>query len=153
MGCSSSSAQTVEQEKRPGTKPEESNGDTQGEQSWRCLKCLSWWWRAGVTACTDMCTARGSAEGREVFRYTVCFFTLLFYSVPKCFMGRIIYDPRLFFKAVAVFSSSCPSTQSIELVYCLSDLWDPVPVLTKVRKLVTQLQPGARVATKQVWSA
>ncbi|XP_043972267.1 uncharacterized protein KIAA0754-like isoform X1 [Gambusia affinis] len=28
MGCSSSSAQTVEQEKRPGTKPEESNGDT-----------------------------------------------------------------------------------------------------------------------------
>ncbi|TNN02916.1 hypothetical protein fugu_010403 [Takifugu bimaculatus] len=29
MGCSSSSAQTVEQEKRPGTKPEESNGDTQ----------------------------------------------------------------------------------------------------------------------------
>ncbi|KAM6909717.1 uncharacterized protein FYW49_011735 [Xenentodon cancila] len=28
MGCSSSSAQTVDQEKRPGTKPEESNGDT-----------------------------------------------------------------------------------------------------------------------------
>ncbi|MEQ2214461.1 hypothetical protein XENOCAPTIV_008179 [Xenoophorus captivus] len=28
MGCSSSSTQTVEQEKRPGTKPEESNGDT-----------------------------------------------------------------------------------------------------------------------------
>lgn len=31
MGCSSSSAQTVEQEKRPGTKPEESRGDTAGE--------------------------------------------------------------------------------------------------------------------------
>ncbi|KAM8846641.1 uncharacterized protein ACB058_012913 [Synchiropus picturatus] len=28
MGCSSSSAQTVDQEKRPGTKPEETNGDT-----------------------------------------------------------------------------------------------------------------------------
>ncbi|KAK5923247.1 hypothetical protein CgunFtcFv8_000235 [Champsocephalus gunnari] len=28
MGCSSSSAQTVDQEKRPGTKPEEANGDT-----------------------------------------------------------------------------------------------------------------------------
>ncbi|KAF3691541.1 hypothetical protein EXN66_Car007216 [Channa argus] len=28
MGCSSSSAQTVDQEKRPGTKPEDSNGDT-----------------------------------------------------------------------------------------------------------------------------
>ncbi|XP_038147767.1 fibrous sheath CABYR-binding protein-like [Cyprinodon tularosa] len=28
MGCSSSSAQTVEQEKRPGTKPEETKGDT-----------------------------------------------------------------------------------------------------------------------------
>ncbi|KAK2844134.1 hypothetical protein Q5P01_010793 [Channa striata] len=28
MGCSSSSAQTVDQEKRPGAKPEESNGDT-----------------------------------------------------------------------------------------------------------------------------
>jgi len=27
MGCSSSSSQTVDQEKRPGTKPEESNGD------------------------------------------------------------------------------------------------------------------------------
>lgn len=31
MGCSSSSAQTVDQEKRPGTKPEESNGDTVGK--------------------------------------------------------------------------------------------------------------------------
>ncbi|XP_024144621.1 fibrous sheath CABYR-binding protein isoform X2 [Oryzias melastigma] len=30
MGCSSSSAQTVDQEKKPGTKPEETNGDTQG---------------------------------------------------------------------------------------------------------------------------
>ncbi|XP_068425924.1 uncharacterized protein [Clinocottus analis] len=30
MGCSSSSAQTVDQEKRPGTKPEESNGDSMG---------------------------------------------------------------------------------------------------------------------------
>nr|XP_020467254.1 uncharacterized protein LOC109966633 isoform X2 [Monopterus albus] len=28
MGCSSSSEETVDQEKRPGTKPEESNGDT-----------------------------------------------------------------------------------------------------------------------------
>lgn len=31
MGCSSSSAQTVDQEKRPGTKPEETNGDTLGK--------------------------------------------------------------------------------------------------------------------------
>lgn len=35
MGCSSSSAQTVEQEKRPGTKPEESGGDALGESP-RC---------------------------------------------------------------------------------------------------------------------
>lgn len=33
MGCSSSSAQTVDQEKRPATKPEESNGDTSGKHS------------------------------------------------------------------------------------------------------------------------
>ncbi|XP_077455057.1 uncharacterized protein LOC144073244 [Stigmatopora argus] len=33
MGCSSSSAQTVDQEKRPSTKPEESNGDTLAVQN------------------------------------------------------------------------------------------------------------------------
>lgn len=31
MGCSSSSAQTIDQEKKPGTKPEESNGDAVGK--------------------------------------------------------------------------------------------------------------------------
>lgn len=42
MGCSSSSAQTVDQEKRPGTKPEESNGDTVG-------KYWSTMWRVNVS--------------------------------------------------------------------------------------------------------
>lgn len=41
MGCSSSSAQTVDQEKRPGTKPEEANGDTVGKFEQSMFKCLN----------------------------------------------------------------------------------------------------------------
>lgn len=86
MGCSSSSAQTVEQEKRPGTKPEESNGDTLGESSSPCLKCPCFGgehesWVAQVPS-RSVCTAPALAEGRESCSGTPCAFSAYCTKVP-----------------------------------------------------------------------
>lgn len=135
MGCSSSSAQTVEQEKRPGTKPEESHGDTPGESPSRC--CFGERESGFAQACAPRLVL---LRGVRVARYTVCFLLLL------CLTERIIDVHLLFFRVVAVFSSRCLRINP-ESLYCILIL----PSKFACEKLLgTSLQPGAKLATEPV---